>query len=447
MNGAVPHFFLSYSQGDTDAYLHQFFEDLRKRVANISGMAINFETDPDREEKLNEIGFRDRTGVKTGQDWMANIGAALQRAGALVCVYSPNFFSRRQTKQFCGREFTAFSMRNRDIRYAPGTGADDEKFQLQGARNVLPIVWLKLSHLQNQKLPPYVVRLIKWSLDSESISAAANARYLKVGMRRITITGGATYDDIVDFLAERIVQLAKNPLPLLPEIPDIEQLRNAFWETPEDHMIDRAGSATAVVESMVVGATGGPGRMLVMEVRRAADIADRPADQESSIRAMLEEVANQKELAIDWMALDPDASHFMDQTLSRLGAAAKESIRPILLVDPRCLANNITRGTLAAVLQRRCRAGFLVLADSSDQNNARLIRQHEAILRPPDDAPDWVVRISIGNAMQLRTAVSSVADDLLARIVKTDPVRQPPPDNSGPHTRPRIANRLNDGSV
>jgi hypothetical protein len=53
--------------------------------------------------------------------------------------------------------------------------------------------------------------LIKWSLDSESISAAANARYLKVGMRRITITGGATYDDIVDFLAERIVQLAKNP--------------------------------------------------------------------------------------------------------------------------------------------------------------------------------------------------------------------------------------------
>jgi hypothetical protein len=55
---------------------------------------------------------------------------------------------------------------------------------------------------------------------------------------------------------------------------------------------------------------------------------------------MLEEVANQKELAIDWMALDPDASHFMDQTLSRLGAAAKESIRPICSSIP--VASRIT---------------------------------------------------------------------------------------------------------
>jgi hypothetical protein len=142
------HFFLSYSQGDTDAYLHQFFEDLRNELPISSGMAINFETDPDREEKLNEIGFRDRTGVKTGQDWMANIGAALQRRCSGMRLFA-QFFSRRQTA-ILWREFTAFSMRNRDIRYAPGTGADDEKFQLQGARNVLPIVWLKLSHLQTR---------------------------------------------------------------------------------------------------------------------------------------------------------------------------------------------------------------------------------------------------------------------------------------------------------
>jgi site-specific DNA-cytosine methylase len=41
---------------------------------------------------------------------------------------------------------------------------------------------------------------------------------------------------------------------------------------------------------------------------------------------------------------------------------------------------------------------------------------------------------------QYVTAVSSVADDMRARIIQNDPVRRPLPQNPGPVMRPRITN-------
>jgi hypothetical protein len=133
--------------------------------------------------------------------------------------------------------------------------------------------------------------------------------------------------------------------------------------------------------------------------------------------------------------------------LSALNDAADRSIRAIVVIDPRWLANEAWRSALVGLLRRRCRAGFLVPADALDRDAVRLIEQYRYLLHPADDAPDWVVRISVGNMAQFRTAVSSVADDILARIVKTDRVRQSPPDNVGPATRPRIANQLDAGQV
>jgi hypothetical protein len=442
MSGAVPYFFFSYSQADTDDYLDRFFDDLRLRVANLSGLAIK-KTDPGWEEQLNRVGFRDRYGVKTGADWKTEIGTAMQYNGVLVCVYSPNFFSRVKTKEFCGREFTAFLKRDPAIRFAPGTGEPEKEFQLQGARNILPIVWYKLRHLQKDRLPPYVLHSIAWALD-RTVPEALNLLYLGDGLRRIAMEKGGQYDDILDHFAERIIDLAKNPLPPLPAVPDIEKLPNAFWERPGDDKIDRAAAATAIAEAMVTPATRGPTRMLVIEVRQQGVTDWTPYAGEHSIPALFEEVSNQKQLATDWKTLDPGSANFTAQMLSALKDATDRSIRPIVVVDPRCLANEAWRRTLVALLQQPCRAGFLVPADAQDRDAVRLIDQYRDLLRPAEDAPDWVVRISVGNIAKFRTAASSVADDMLARIVKTDPVRQNPPDNVGPVTRPRIANRRDD---
>ncbi len=444
MTESVPYFFLSYSQADAKGgYLKCFFEDLRDRVADLEGMAIN-KMDPDAQERLDKVGFYDRHGVKSGQDWMEKIGAALQHNGVLVCVYSPNFFTRRLEKQFCGREFTAFLMRDDKVRFVLGTKEPGKEYQLRGARHILPIMWEALHHLQKLDLPPYVLRKIEWKLEA-SIADEINTYYLEKGMRRIVIGGrakrGAKYDDIVTYFAERIIDLAKAPLQALPEVPDIEKLRNAFWTPPEDDRIDRTAAAGA--EKAVVPPTvSGPQRILVIEVRRADGAANwTPYPGEPSIPALFEEVANENGLAMNWRTLDPSAADFADRTLIELRTSAESSIRTIVVVDPRCLENDAWRETLIALLQKPCRAGLLLPANAADREGALLIQQYRAALKPASGAPDWVVRPCVGSAADLRIAVSSVADDIRARIVNTDPVRRNPPENDGPPVRPQITNR------
>jgi len=435
---AVPYFFFSYSQADGDKFLDQFFEDLRLRVANLLGLAIK-RNDPGWEEQFNRVGFRDRHGVKTGDDWKEKIGAAMQRSGVLVCVYTPNFFSRLKTKEFCGQEFAAFLKRNPAIRYAPGTGKPEQEFQLKGARNILPVVWYKLRHLQNQNLPPYVVHSIAWALD-RTVAEQVNDHYLEAGLLRIAMERSGEYDDILDHFAERIIAQANDPLPPLPAVPDIESMHNAFWDLPDDHTIDRTAAAAAAVEAMAAPATSGPTRMLVIEVRAQNPTDWTPYAGDHSIPAVFEEIANQKQLATNWITLDPSAADFPVRILSALDDAAERSIRAVVVVDPRCLADEVARNALVGLLRRPCRAGFLVPADKRDRDATRLIGQYRNLLQPADDSPDWVVRISDVDMTQFRTAVSSVADDILARIVRTDRVRRSPPDNEGPATRPRISN-------
>src|SRR5262249_48883665 len=246
MTDPVPSFFFSYSQADTDVYLDKFFEDLRKRVANLSGLAINYDSDADAQERLDQVGFRDSYGVKTREEWRQKIGKNMQRNGVLVCVYSPNFFSRRQDKQFCGREFSAFLSRNTAIYYVRGTGEPEREFRLEGARNILPIIWWPLQMLSNQKLPPYILGSIQWKIDKNVGRRELSSDYLKLGTRRIAVLRDVDYEDLLTHFADRIIKLAKDPLPGLQNVPDIESLRNAFWDQPEENKINLAKAAAAV---------------------------------------------------------------------------------------------------------------------------------------------------------------------------------------------------------
>jgi hypothetical protein len=437
MTEAAPYFFFSYCHSDAKGrYLHHFFEDLRDRIADLEGLGIH-KNNPDAQERLDRVGFCDRDGITTGQDWMDKIGNALLNNAVLVCVYSPSFFQRR----FCGQEFAAFLMRDDEARYVPGTGEQGQEFQLRGARNILPIVWEGERFLKKKDLPPYALRKIKWDLEA-SIDDEINKLYLKNGMRRIVIQGRARsrYDDIVTHFAERIIDLAKVPLRPLAKIPDIEKLRDAFWEPPEGDRVDNAAAAAEAEDAPP--RVSGPQGMLVIIVGRVDDAADwTPYPGEPSIPMLVEEVANQNELITDWLALDPSAADFTDRTLNELRTAAESSMRAIVVVDPRCLANHANRETLIALLQKPCRAGLLLPADTADREAALLIEQYRAALNPTSGAPDWVVRSCVGSTADLRTAVNSVADDIRARIVNSDPVRRNPPENDGPIVRPRITNR------
>jgi hypothetical protein len=442
---STPYFFFSYCHADRDPFLIQFFDDLRVRVANLSGAGIDLDTDPEKSEKLNKIGFRDSFGVQTGQDWMDKIGRSIQNSGAHVCLYSPNFFSR--FKPFCGRELAAFLMRNQNIRYVQNT--IDRRVQLQGARNILPVLWVRLEGLQIWDLPPYVLRLITWSLDTRTLPQNTVARYSQVGMRRIAIEPqSGDYWDILEYLAGRIIDFARNPLPPLGQVPDIETLPNAFWDDPATDKSHRVAPTSEVASVTGASLSNGPNRLLVIVVRDSGGASDwMPFSDTQSVAAIFEEVANSKTMILDWLELDPSARDFTDRVHSVLDTSATNSVRPIIVVDPLCLPKEPVRNTIIALLRQQYRAGCLVPVSQTDLVALKTIEESRPLLQFTVGSTQTSVRISVGDALEFKTAIVSVADDLLARIVNTDPVRCLPPNNPGPDAQPRISNRPIPGSM
>ena len=64
-----------------------------------------------------KVAFIDTDSIKTGEDWNSRIAGALQITKVLVCVYSPNFFSKERRHEYCAKEFDAFLRRHTDLRY------------------------------------------------------------------------------------------------------------------------------------------------------------------------------------------------------------------------------------------------------------------------------------------------------------------------------------------
>jgi hypothetical protein len=445
MPEAFPYFFFCYSRADIqdgDPYLERLFEDLRKRVANLAGMAINHD-EPDRDDKFSLVGFRDQYGVRIGDDWKAKIGQAIQHNAVLVCLYSPNFFTRLETKQSCGKEFTAFLLRNRDAYYVEGTGKPNEELELRGARNIIPILWEDPLVMKEKKppLPPYLLKDIQWTPDLERIDSASVARYQTFGLRKISRKYRTKYHDIVENLAERILTLASDPLPPLPEVPEIEKLRNAFWQPPHNAAVD----AIETQEPVSANVSPGPARVVVVEVRHRANDPWFPYVGEESIAAAVEQWAIQRNLGPRRLSLDPSEPNFIDRALAEMRDTASASGRALLVLDPRVLSDEPSRAALFGLLRERCRAGLLIPADDGDEEAKSNLETYLDQLQSADQEGNWVIRSKgIGTIGDFHIGIDSVAGDLLARIVVNDPVRQSPPDNAGPLVRPRMTNRLED---
>ena len=167
-------------------------------------------------------------------------------------------------------------------------------------------------------------------------------------------------------------------------------------------------------------------------------IRESPASQRWSMKSPMS-----GSYFVNCRELDPSAADFLHKITTALQGATKDSIRPIVIVDPRCLAQGNGLAALTSLLQRQWYTGFVLPVDKMDQELVSQMEKLRPVLQPSADARDWVVvRISIGTMAEFRTAVISVADEILARIVKTAEVRRPHADKAGPNTRPRIANTL-----
>jgi hypothetical protein len=230
-------------------------------------------------------------------------------------------------------------------------------------------------------------------------------------------------------------------LPPLPAVPEIDNLRNAFWQPPHDAPLD---ATTAVPEPVVADVPAGPRRVLVMEVRHHTDEPWCPYPGDESIAAAVSQWTIRGQLGSRWLSLDPSTHGFIEKALAAIQDAASPSCRTLLVVDPRCLSEESSRAAVVGLLRNPCRAGLLIPADAADEQAKSILESYEPELKSANNEGQWVIRPCVGTMGDFYIGADSVANDLLARIVLTDQVRQVPPDNDGPSVRPRMTNRLED---
>jgi hypothetical protein len=187
----------------------------------------------------------------------------------------------------------------------------------------------------------------------------------------------------------------------------------------------------------------GPKRLLAIEVRPDTGGHWTPYAGQPSVGALFEEIASERELAFDRVKLDPTQGDFVGQISRVLEEATAENARPIVVLDPRCLDHAECQVAVTELLQRQWFIGLVIPVDENDLESAALVGKFRPQLQPSEDARDWVVvRRESRTIAEFRTAIVSVADEILARIVKNAEVRRPPTTPDGPDRRPRIANIL-----
>jgi hypothetical protein len=219
MSGSDPVFFFSCKR-QADPLLDDFFGRLESELAHLQG----------RDETSN--GFRDNRDVANADDWNMTIASALGKSRVLVCVYTAGYFE----SAVCGREFSAFLKRNKDVWYEPVQGPDGQvKYRIRNARNIIPILWTGEPDLARHQLPPYLVSMIQYAIPQSPLLGDRWLKGYREGGLRLTYSK-ASRDARLRFahhFASAIRDASDEPLPSADLAYD--ELWDAFREIPEQY--------------------------------------------------------------------------------------------------------------------------------------------------------------------------------------------------------------------
>jgi TIR domain len=432
MNGADYCFFFSYSRADwdDDPYLRKFYEDLDRRVARAKGWG----------ERL--AGFRDQVDIKTGADWNTAISGAVQASDVLVCIFTPNFFS--PAKPFCAREFMAFLKRNPPIRYARKRENGGYRYEMRDARNIVPILWVGKKELETlSDLPPSIVRKISHSLAEDSIPSKRISAYREIGLSRFAAQPRTVaYQEILEHLALRIVELSKTPPGRIAPPPDIETLADAFRELPEKdiHVED---SMPEPVQAIPGPVGRGPNTVLALEVSVPGPDWI-PYAGSWKLEALAGEVAESRRprFAYKHQKFDADAVDMPARLRVAMDAATTDQVVPILFIQPACLANAGIRSALTSLAAGDWRGGLLIPIEGPQGDPAGDVKAFRVEIeeaRRKENRESMPVRIP-AIAAEFHIATDAIVTDVVSRIVSLGKVQQTPPQNDGPPAVPRVTN-------
>lgn len=182
-------FFVSYAHvDDGDNYIKRFCERLENSVL------------PRVIADGGSVGFFDRKGIDLGDTWPKTLAQALQNCRVLIPIYTANYFA----SEFCGKELAVFRQR-----LAALGGAEHPPL-------ILPLLWIPEADLP---LPlPTAIADLQYSYGERGqLLREAGLRQLMRQNRHKDAR-----EDVIDYLAGRIVKLAKDhPLPPLAALPDL----------------------------------------------------------------------------------------------------------------------------------------------------------------------------------------------------------------------------------
>jgi hypothetical protein len=134
---------------------------------------------------------------------------------------------------------------------------------------------------------------------------------------------------------------------------------------------------------------------------------------------LVEEIAQSHRRTSRYRTFDPSTADFGPALLTALMDATEKRVLPILLVDPEALSGPEWRTKMVSLLRRPWRGGFIVPVDRSDQLSVRLMESIKSDFEMTPNEREWIVfRIVQSSVAEFHTGVISVADDILARIVK-----------------------------
>jgi hypothetical protein len=442
MGEQVPHFFISYSRRDVNKYLERFLADLVKDVADLLDIDIN------------HAAFIDRNNISTGDDWNEKISRAAQFSKVLVCIYSPLFFSKNKFHEYCAKEFSAFLSRQKHS-YAPYQRGNSNVVGVKGVKNIVPILWYSEKELNDSgDLPPAIIGTIQYDLVGVA-SEIADA-YKTKGMRKITIKRTERYHEIKGALAGLIRDRSHDPLPPLTEAPQFAALRNAFWDPLEASALadeNNDGSTAESAQNELFAAPlvetrpsdyRGPKEFVVIEVRSNSEKAYEwtSYDGEQDVSSLVEEIAVDRELLRRLEFVDAANPYFLSHMEKILVTASTKNSIAVVLLDPACLLKEPMRdGLKGLIAEGTWRGGFLIPSGSLDTEDKLNTEEYRRLLDvQPEHQQRIVIRRTSGSMAEFRSALLSVLDDILARIIKNGELQQEIPDNAGPEKIPRITN-------
>ena len=214
----MPHFFLSYAQGDDDRYVELFFHELATRVGLLVGV----------DNEVN-VGFLGGMSPYSTTEWSGSQAAALASCRTFVALASPRYFLNDN----CGRQWWVFAER---LRRQGGRVVD-------ASSGLLPVQWTSTASMPAGLAAPALLR-------PRGGPAGAGADPAARGLRQFVRLRGLrdSYRDFVGELAQTIATHARQPAPPPYEpLPRLAATPNAFSGTVDSRIDNRPRRVHLVV--------------------------------------------------------------------------------------------------------------------------------------------------------------------------------------------------------